>query len=241
VQTEPIVLALTMGAFLSLPRRSYLLGGLLAGAASAMRVSGAATSAAFGIALIASVLVDRPTGWLEWTRRGVATLLSGWGLFAIVVYFGLKYSDPLLYFHSHSAAYKYLDVAASALSPEFVYRTLETPMRPGIWMAFCLLWMALGLRRALSGFEPMTRTFAWSFTLVGTSLPLLGSSRTAFLGMNRYWLLVFPLFWAMAVVLKHRPVAALLWIAICAWAYWNVDLCVYICQGDGVRLCRLSH
>jgi hypothetical protein len=240
VQTEPTVLALSLGAFLTLPSRKYFLGAVLAGAASAVRVSGAATSAAFGIALVASAFVDRPTRWRGLLYIAAAALLSGWGLFLTVGYFAIKYSDPFLYFHTHAAIGRYLEVAASGLSPEFVYRTLETPMRPGIWIAFCLLWMALGLRVALSSFEPVTRAFAWSFTLFGSALPLLGSSNMAFLGMNRYWLFVFPLFWAIAVLVKTRPVAAALWIAICAWAYWNVDLCVYVCQGDGVRLCRLS-
>ena len=240
VQTEPTVLALTMGAFLGIARRNYLLAGVLAGAASGMRVSGAATSAAVGVALVVSLFVDPPKGWLAWRRRSAAAVLSAWGLLAIVGYFGLVYSDPLLYFHAHSQAYGYLEVAASGLSPEFVYRTLETAMRPGIWVAFCLLWLALGLRSAVSGFPPLGRAFAASFTIVGASIALWGSSRIAFMGMNRYWLLTFPLFWAIAVVVKQRPVAGVLWVALCAWAYWNVDLCVYACQTEATRACRLS-
>ena len=50
--------------------------------------------------------------------------------------------------------------------------------------------------------------------------------------MDRYWLLILPLFFAMAQVLRRAPAALVLWLALSSWAYWNIDLCDYVAQKD---------
>jgi hypothetical protein len=68
--------------------------------------------------------------------------------------------------------------------------------------------------------------FSW-----GTSAPWRAFPSTidlGFSGLNRYLLLIFPLFFAIGAILKSRPVLFAFWLVISFWHYRQVDLCDYI-------------
>lgn len=239
IQTEPCVLACTLGSIVSMARRRYLTAGVLAGAATAIRISGLATGAACGVALVASLWLDRPRTRVAWFARIAAMPIAAWGIFAIMGFFWYRYSDPLLYLHAHDAAY----VGQSTkdlwerFDSKFVFLTINQESwhrQEGILVAGCLLWLALGMRRAVAPFAGIVRLQLWTLTAVGAGLSLFGSWAVAFAGMNRYWLLVLPLFYAMAQVLRRAPAALVLWLALSSWAYWNMDLCDYVAQRDSM-------
>ena len=237
IQTEPCVLACTLGSVVAMARRRYLTASLLAGAATGLRISGLATGAACGVALVASLWLDRPRSRASWAARVAALPLAAWGVFAIMGFFWYRYSDPLLYVHAHDAAYSGLSSRSlwERFDSKFIFLTINQESwhrQEGILIAACLLWLALGLRRALAPFGSLVSLQLWTLTILGAGLSLFGSWAVAFAGMDRYWLLILPLFFAMAQVLRRAPAALVLWLALSSWAYWNIDLCDYVAQKD---------
>ena len=105
VQTEPCMMALTFGAFVCLRKRRLLLGALLAGASSAIRVTGVAASFAFVAALLVLTLREHPRPRPVWAWRAALMALSGWGIVALMTYFAVRFGDPLIYSHAHGRAY----------------------------------------------------------------------------------------------------------------------------------------
>jgi hypothetical protein len=237
IQTEPCVLACTLGSIVAMARRRYLATSLLAGAATGLRISGAATGAACGVAIVASLWLDRPRTRSAWVARTAAIPLAAWGTLAIMIFFSYRYSDPLLYLHAHDASYHWLastDVW-DRFDSEFIFSTINQGYlrrQEGILIAACLLWLALGMRRAVAGFGPIVQVQLWALTIVGAGVSLFGSWAVAFAGMNRYGLIILPLFFGMAQVLRRAPAALVLWVGLSSWAYWNVDLCDYVGEGD---------
>lgn len=240
ILTEPLTLALTMGSFVTLTRRWYFTSAVLAGAASVVRVSGVAAGAAVGFALLVSLVVDRPQTPWAWGSRLAAMPLVGWGLAVMTAFYARRYSDPLLYFHSHEQAYRYLEtpLIADRLKPEAIFKTLSQPSHEGVWLVVCVVVLAAGMGRAMRGFQPIERAFWSGLVTFALFVGAGGSWRLGFLGMNRYWLMVVPLFFALAVLLRRKPVAAAIWVAVCAWNYWNVEACDFVAQRDSAHICK---
>jgi hypothetical protein len=237
--TEPPVLAFTLGGFVAIAKKQWIPAALLAGAATAMRVSGAAAGAACGLALLASFYTDRPKTPLRWTERVVACLLAPWGLVLMMGWYWYQYYDPLLYVHSHASAYKHM--SSSDMFPmayDFWLRALNNPSREVVWIAVCLLVLAMGCRRALAPFELVPRVYMYALAFLGAGISLAGSWNLGFLGMNRYWLLVLPLFFSLAVVFRRYRLALVVWLAVSGWFYWNVEACDFLAQYSSASVCK---
>jgi hypothetical protein len=241
LHTEACVVALAMGAFVALSKRRYLAGALLAGAATGMRISGAAVGAGFGLALVATLVTDRPRSPGAWAMRASAAIASVWGLALMMGWYWHQYQDPLLYVHSHASAYKHMSSADMfPTGHDFWLRALDNPRLEVVWIAACFLALALGCRRALAGFDGPQKTYLYGLAVLGTGISLAGSWNLGFLGMNRYWLLVLPVFFSLAVILRRHKLALALWIGVCAWFYWNVEACDYVAQYDAARICKFQ-
>jgi hypothetical protein len=241
VQTEPVTLFAALAAFVLLRRDHVLLGAFVAGAAGAFRVTGPAVGLAFGCALLVQAARADGPSWRRLGRLALAAPLCAWGQLAVFAYFWAKYRDPLLYVHAHAQAYGHAVSLANVVwpSPRMVLRSLSMGMHEGVFIVLGSLWLALGLRSALRKFAPEERVF-WVVLVVATlAVALVGSAGLAFAGMNRYWLLAFPLFFSMAHVLRGRTLALVVWGAFSLWHYWNVDLCIYVAQHDSPRYCQL--
>jgi hypothetical protein len=242
-QTEPCVLFSIVGAFIALRRKYYLLGAVLAGTAGAMRVTGGAVGAAYFIALLVETWNNADSRSKRWLRLLVAAPISQWGQLAVMGYFFVRYSDPLLYVHAHSQAYAHDVSLLDALLPsaKVVLRSLTSGHHEGIFIAANLLWLALGLRRALRGFSWSGRAYWLVLSGLCIGISMLGSAGLSFAGMNRYWLMVLPLFFSLATVMARHPIAAALWTVFTLWHYWNVDLCVYLAQWESASLCPIGY
>ncbi len=48
------------------------------------------------------------------------------------------------------------------------------------------------------------------------------------LGLSRYALVAFPLFLAVAALLKPRPAILILWLALARWHSTEADVCYYV-------------
>jgi len=239
VQTEPVTLVSLLGGFVLFCRGQFLAGALVAGAAGAFRVTGAAIGLAFASAVLFNELSRKRAGLpIQWLRLLATPPLAVWGQLAVFGYFYFKYKDPLLYVHTHSAVYAHAVSIYDAFFPDprTVAHSLTYNSREGFFIAASAIWLALGLRGAMRRFPAAERAY-WLVSLAGTlGLALVGSAGLAYAGMNRYLLISLPLFFAMACVLKRRPAALLVWLVCSGWSYWCLDLPYFIADRGKERL-----
>jgi hypothetical protein len=244
IQTEPTTLALTLGSFVALSRRRLLLGGLLAGAATAIRASGLATAAAFALAVVLTVRREPPRGTRGWAEAIAAVALCGWGLAAMMGVHLWLFHDPLLIVHAYSQALGSPEVSSILPpNPDLVARALDLPLHEGVWVVVVLLWLALGHREAMRGFSPPARAYFGVLGALVIALSLYGSANVRFVSMNRYVLVALPIFFAMGAVTRRRPLALGVWLVACLWHYWQADLCFFV-GGPGpgtLKACHAAH
>ena len=235
MQTEPLVLAAELGAYVLYKRGWLLTGALVAGSAGAMRVSGGAIGLAYAVMLL--VHYARAKGSLggRFARLFVGGLFAGWGQLTLFAFFYAKYKDPLLYVHAHQQAYAHGVSLLDAVWPDrgrmiWAMGIGRDRLHEGVFLLMGLVWLGLGFREAMKRFALTDRVY-WFFVLALTlGISVVGSAGLAYAGMNRYWFVIVPLFFSMAVVLKRKPVALAAWMAFTTWHYWNVDLCGYMGQ-----------
>jgi hypothetical protein len=230
VQTEPLTLALALGAYVAFVRRRLLLGALLAGATSGIRITGVAIGMAFAAALVVDLLRERPRRAWPWIRGALLGALCVWGQLALMAYHAHRFGDPLTYIHAHGQLFHHDHPGIGALfppDPDKIAAALDWPLHEGLWLAAALLWFALGHREALRRFLLPEQAF-WYVTFLATvGIATVGMMPINLAGMSRYLLLALPMFFAMGAVMRHRPMLALVWIAFSAWHYWNIDICTY--------------
>jgi hypothetical protein len=242
VQTEPLTLALTMGAFVALRRRWWFLAAFLAGATGAMRITGVATAAACAAALLFQAWSERPLDSRARARWALAIVLSGWGAFAIAGYHAYRFGDALAYVHAHSKSFRHDPSIAAFLNPrpEWLIHSMEQPLHEGVWLVLGVLWFLLGHREAMSRFPRPERAFWYVLWIGVVGIAAVGQVAIWFQGMNRYLLLALPMFFAMACLLRPRPLALVFWLLVSSWHYWNVDICTYT-GGPGNRTLQVCH
>jgi hypothetical protein len=231
-----------LGAFACFTRRRWALAGFLAGAASAMRITGVATGAACAAAIVLETWLDRPVDRRELARRAIAVALCSWGTAALVVYHGIRFGDSLAYVHAHSALFRYKPTLGDLLQPrpEWLVHAMEQPLHEGVWLVLGLLWFLLGHRAALQRFRGPERAF-WYVLFFGiVGIAAYGQVAISFQGMNRYLLLALPMFFAMASLLRRRPVALAFWLIVSVWHYWQIDICTYT-GGPGDHVLEVCH
>jgi hypothetical protein len=242
IQTEPLTLALTMGCFVALTRKRFLLAALLAGAASSLRITGVATSAACALAIAAETWLDRPTERRVWLQRGAAALLSFWGMAALMAYHQARFGDALAYVHAHSRAFHHDPSLMTFLQPrpEWLIHAMEQPLHEGVWFVAGVLWFLLGHRASMRKFRLPEQAFWYALFAVTVGVAGVGQIAIWFQGMNRYLLLALPLFFAMAALLRTRPLALAFWLLVSTWHYWQVDICTYT-GGPGDHVLDVCH
>jgi hypothetical protein len=242
VQTEPLLLATSLGAFVLARRRHLFLAALVAGIATGVRVSGGAAGLAFTALIALDAWRERPLRLSAWAGRAALCALSFWGLALTLAYDGIAFHDPLLYIHAHEASFGHAPKLSALLVPEARWgiESLASPLHEGVTVAFALLWFGLGHREAFKRFTPPARAYWYALTAGVLGVSLLGTVSRGFIGMNRYVLVAIPLFFAMGKVLERRRFALVAWLGLSFWHYWNADLCYYVGdQGiETVRRCK---
>jgi hypothetical protein len=135
-----------------------------------------------------------------------------------------------MYVHAHARTYGHSGSFMSLIDPktEWLLRSVDHPLHEGVILAFSLVWFLLGRRQAMLGFAFTERVFWYALSALATAVSLLGSIELGLSGMNRYLLLVLPLFFAMGAFMKSRPLLLVLWIVVSFWEYRQADLCDYI-------------
>jgi hypothetical protein len=246
VQTEPLTLVLALGAFVAFARRHRLLSAVLAGAASALRITGIAVGFAFAAGLLVELLRERPRAIWPWLRATLLAIVGVWGQLALMAYFAHRFGDPLTYIHAHSKLFRHEHVGLGALfppDPDKIVQSMDFPLHEGLWLAAALLWFAHGHREALRRFPAEEQAFWYVVYFATVGIATVGMLPISLAGMSRYLLLALPMFFAMAAAMRPRPLLTLVWLAMTAWHSWNVDLCTYTGgMGDHVMaVCHTGH
>jgi hypothetical protein len=243
VMTEPCTLLFTLCAVLGIAKKQYAFGALAAGAASAMRITGGATSIAYVMALAAVVLTERPRG-RALLRLIACAPLAGWGGLAIMGYFWSRFGDPLLYIHAHGQAYEVTGSLAAVLAPKPVWlmHALDGANHDLVWGFGVVIWFLLGHRLALSRFSVPMQVCAYALVALTLWLSYAGSIEIYMRGFARYVLVAIPLFYAIAAFLRTRPLVLTLWLVACVWHYRHVDMCIYLGHvgPNALRKCNLT-
>jgi hypothetical protein len=246
VQTEPLTLVLALGAFVAFARRHLLLGAVLAGAASAMRITGIAVGFAFAAGLLVELLRERPRALWPWLRAALLSIVAVWGQLALMAYFAHRFGDPLTYIHAHGKLFGHEHLGLRVLfppDPDKIVQSMDFPLHEGLWLAAALLWFAHGHREALRRFPAEEQAFWYVLYFATVGIATVGMLPISLAGMSRYLLLALPMFFAMAAAMRPRPLLAVVWLAMTAWHSWNVDLCTYTGgMGDHVMaVCHTGH
>jgi len=234
LQSEPCTLMFTLAAFIALERKQYVWGAVLAGAASGMRVSGASTSLAYGLALLYETYRNRPPDFGAWLKRGFACVVAGWGLLAIMGYFYYRWKDPFLYMHAHSQSFGHSPSITHLFLPksEWIYRSMSSVAHEIVFVFAAVIWFLLGHKKALQKVSGPGRVYIyvqWAGTL---GISMFGTAEMAYIGMARYSLLAFGTFFAIGAFLQNRPLVLALWLTATSWHYYNVSLCYYSQHGQ---------
>ena len=240
IETEPCLMALSMGAFTCVARRWWLPAALLAGAASAIRITGVATGFSVCAVLLVTALRDHPRPGLPWLKTGALMAISGWGAIALLIFFGVRFGDPLAYAHSYEREYHMHASLSQVLFPDgrVLNQSIWAEPNDGLFVAAALLWFALGHRAGLRRFRVEGQVYWYTLYFATVGISLFGSVGNAFGGGARYMIAALPLFFAMAGVMRHKPVLLLLWLFMSTAHYYNTGICFYESQNRGDRFQR---
>jgi hypothetical protein len=243
IQTEPLVLGATLGAFVCAHRRRDWLAAVLAGAATGVRISGVATGLALIALLVARSIQERPAKKI-YAIRAAQSAVAMWGVIATMGYHLIAFHSATLYMRAHQQSYGYEASVFDLFNPKaaWLLRSIDSPLHEGIWVVAVLLFLALGLRAALADAPRDEQAFWIVLTLAVLLVSMVGSVARAFVGMNRYALAALPIFFAMGKALERRRAALGLWVGLSLWHYWNVDMCFFIGDRTGLseRRCHAA-
>ena len=237
IQTEPLLLALTLGTYVCFTRRWFLAASLLAGTTTAIRITGVPIGMAYSLALLAVTWVERPRAWV-WALRALYAVLSIWGILVLMAYFQHRFGDALIYSHAHGRYYQHEPSIEPILRPDtrLLMQSIWGEPNDGIILAAALLWFGLGHRAALARFDVPSQVFFYALYLGVLGVAMIGSSEYAYGGISRYAIGLLPLFFAMAAVMRRKPVVLAIWLYMSLAHYWGGSLCNYVGRSEGERI-----
>lgn len=225
VHTEALTILTGFGAFLALRNRSYLLGAVIAGASTGVHFRALGFGLAYAAALAASFIWDRPRGGRAVWGRLLGLLLSGWGVLALWGYYAVAYQDPLLYLHSVEAG-RWVPRAYNGTYAASIFMSMKQPYAGPVLMIVGMV-TAIGVWDFLKDLTAAERAFVLVAVAFLVGAPLF-SRKGDFMGMQRYVLCAFPVFFAVARGLRGRILALGGWTTLSLLHYWHVELCLYL-------------
>ncbi len=225
VHTESLTILTGFAAFLALRNRSYLWGALVAGASTGVHFRALGFGLAYGAALLVSFVWDRPRGLSSIAARLLGLVLSGWGVFVLWGYYAVQYHDPLLYLHSVEAG-RWFPHAYNGTYAASIFMSMKQPYAGPVLMIVGLV-AALGIWDFLKNLTAAERAFVIVALAFLVGAPLF-SRKGDFMGMQRYVLCAFPIFFAVARALRGRILALGGWTTLSLLHYWHVELCLYL-------------
>jgi hypothetical protein len=229
VLSEPCTLLFIFGAFLCVEKRRFVLGALLAGAASGMRITGLCAPVAYVCAIHLWAWDQDKLTVKQGLRTVLSVPLSAWGILTMMAYQWWRFNDPLIYAHAHSQMFEHEPRLWHLFWPDaaWIVKSMRSGVHEVAVAAIMALWFALGHRQGLRRFSRPGQVYLYVQFLVAFCLPLYGSAQLGYTGVTRYMLTLFGAFFAMGALLKDKPLALLVWCTMSGWNYWHTDLCYF--------------
>jgi hypothetical protein len=230
ILSEPCTMLFVFAAFVCLEKRLFLLGAVLAGAASGMRITGLCAPIAYTCAALFWVWDQEALPWKVWVRiLLVVPPLSAWGILTMMGYQWWRFNDPLIYAHAHAQMFNHEPALWHVYWPDaaWIVKSMASGVHDVAIAAIMALWFVLGHREGVRGFSRPGQVYWYAQFVVALCLPLYGSAQLGYTGVTRYMLMLFGAFFAMGAILKNRPMALALWCTISGWHYWHSDLCFF--------------
>jgi hypothetical protein len=204
--SDPLFLALCLGAFVLLESDRPILAGLAGAAASLTRINGLGVVA--GLALLAVARSKRPRALPRWRYGGV--LLAGGGLGGFVVYCWVRFSEPLAYWNAHSALFGHFrftntdDLVKAAFFQEVSERFARDPAK------MLNLIAGAGLTLLTLALVPyVRRRFGAGYAANNLAVvAIIWCGALDFIGSGRYLTSAFPMAALGGGILADHPRAA---------------------------------
>lgn len=211
VYTESTYLLVALLAFRSVRHRQLWLAALLAFLAGLSRAPAAALGPGLGLAWILTHRDDRK----RFPSGALLAALPLAGVFSWVYGIGFAKGEPGLFFRSmgawrHTAGNPFDGIAAFAMEPIWGIQTGWFREHPGALLPYChfLLLVVLGVYQITKRRWPDA---AWTFSAL--ALPMMTGTSV---GIPRYTLTVYPIFFAAVEISEARPWLGKLWLAVSA-------------------------
>jgi hypothetical protein len=206
--TEGLLLLLTVAAFMAAGSKHWWLAGLLGAAASATRLPGLMVFPALAVEYMYQVKhSEERLGW-----RGLGVLLAPLGTIAYAAYLQLYGGGLKTYFKAYRIGWPQRKTSLNILQPLYrpivrIVHDAGVPLAQRVSINDALSLGAFAIAVALLAYgwhqlRPSYRVYA----ILSLILPL---TTTIAYGLGRYYLVIFPLYFAGAsFVQKHRDWAA---------------------------------
>jgi len=194
VYTESLFLLLVVLFFHLLSKQKFLLAAVVAGLASGTRLVGIFLSVALLIELFTYLRGKKIHSYLPTLL--VAALISISGFVAYAAYLGLKFADPLMFFHVQTMFDNGRSGDSLIMLPQVLYRYIRIllTVSPASILYLRATWELLTFILALSAliyYRHRLRLSALAFCSLAIILPTLSGTLSSF---PRYLLVLSPLF-----------------------------------------------
>jgi hypothetical protein len=227
--TEALTLALVFLGLWAIQRDRWIVSSLLVGAACGLRGTGIVFSAAYGLAALVAAYERRKAKRKDWWRPLAGIPLCAWLLAFEMLMFKIYVGDALAYVHARKAFGDYQDFSR-LIDATFYLKGFTSQHMDSVMLFGMVGIIVLAGRKVLAKF-PHEQIAFLAFASLGGMLVVIPTVHE-YWGINRY-LLLCPLgFMAAGVISRQHKWIYVLWLILCAWMYWHVELCSYVAHGD---------
>jgi hypothetical protein len=231
VHTESLTILTGFAAFIALRKKSYFWGAVIAGASTGVHFRAVGFGLAYGGALLASFMFDRPQGRRAMAARLAGLVFSVWGIVALWGYYGINYGDALLYVHSVESG-RWVPPPYDGTYVAAFFLSMRPPFAGPVLMLVGLA-AVMGVRSFLRDLPASEKVFAVLAVVLMLGIPLV-SRKGDFMGIQRYVLCAFPVFFMVARAFRGRWLALSGWTVLSTLHLWHVELCLYLTHTTSV-------
>jgi hypothetical protein len=230
---EALTIACVLGAFVLIHHDRWWLASIFVGAATALKPHAVAYTLAFGCAALAATWQKRRAGERRWWRPLASCALAGWGQLATLFALKVSVGDAWAFFRARHA-FGDSNTAHRLVDGATYISTLGGQNMDGVFW-----WSLIGIallvwRDTIAKMRLDEKAFLLGAGLLTSLFGVIASPISW--GTSRYMMLCLLAFLCAGKLARRYPVLFAAFLALCLVAYWNIDLCNYITQGDP-RVC----
>jgi len=226
--TESATLALVLGGLWMISKQRWFGAALLVGASTALRASAVSFAFAFAVTAVVAALQLRRRATRQWWRPLAAMPLAGWGVAVQFVALQIAVGDWRAFMRARSLYGDQRDFSR-LIDPVFYLKGFTAQHMDSVMLVGGTAMVLLVVRTLWRKLGTVEATFVTVASIAGIALAI--TTVHEYWGLNRYLLLCPVLFLSLGLVARRYPVLFVGWLLVCAFLYWNVELCSYVTHG----------